>query len=511
MEGRMLDTSIRILLVEDNAGEAVLLRAALAESAHFHFELTQVKRLEAALARLDEPNIDIVLLDLGLPDSQGLGTLERMQRQAGNAPIVVMTGLADEAMALKALQQGAQDYLLKGEIDGRTLVRAIRYAIERKRAEHAFRSAEQWLAVTADAAKIGIWDWNLNSGLVMRSRYHMRLLGLAEGSELGGTFEAFRECVHPDDREAVSAKLQYSIASGIDYVHEFRVIWPDGSEHWLEGRASVSFDDHGKPARLLGTIMDATQRKHDEAAARAREVELAHLSRVGTMGQMASGLAHELNQPLGAILNFSGVVQQQLVNGAGARELMLEAIREVMNETRRAGAIISRLRSFVRKQEPHRTRLDVNEMVSESLRLMNFELRHQNLRPRLNLARNLPNVQADLVQLEQVLVNLIYNALEAMSENAIGRNALRELTLATRFDSQARKIEVAITDTGVGISPETMSRLFQPFNTTKPQGLGMGLNISRSIVESHGGRLTAAANPTGGMRFSFTLPVEAGA
>jgi signal transduction histidine kinase len=368
--------SIRVLLIEDNPADAVLMREALADMKHTRFDITHVKRLETAFRELAEKAYDVILLDLGLPDSQGMATLARLRMEAPDVPVVVLTGLDDEAVAVRAVQEGAQDYLMKGQAPGRIMPRAICYAIERKRAE---------------------------------------------------------------------------------------------------------------------------------IAARAREAELLHLSRVSTMGQMASGLAHELNQPLAAILNYASVCQSQLQSGKTSSEKMLAAIEGVMNETRRAGAIISRLRSFVRRQQPQSIPAHINELVQEALQLLEFELRHQNIRPRLQLAVNLPQVMADPVQIEQVLVNLIYNALEA-----IDGSKTKSLSVQTSLREDGRSLEVSLIDSGPGISPHDMERLFEPFFTTKPRGLGMGLNISRTIIESHGGRLHAMPNAEQGMRFCFTLPIMDG-
>ena len=376
----MIDSEIKILLVEDNPADALLLQRELAETCFGRFSVTHVNRLQQALFELQEQRFDAVLLDLGLPDSQGLATLERIHKQTQReVPIVVLTGLADEAVGVRALQNGAEDFLIKGGSTDSMHARAVRYAIQRKAAEKT---------------------------------------------------------------------------------------------------------------------------------ARAHEAELAHLSRVSTMGQMASGLAHELNQPLAAILNYASVCLAQIESQPGSPATALTAIQEVMNETRRAGTIISRMRSFVRKQQPQTVPLDMNELVRESVRMMEFELRHQQVRPRLELAPDLPKALGDAVQIEQVLVNLVFNALEAMGDAGSSRKGL---TVRTASNDQGRSVRVCVVDTGPGMSPDDLGRLFEPFFTTKPKGMGMGLNISRSIIESLGGRLLAARNPDSGMQFCFTVPATEGA
>jgi C4-dicarboxylate-specific signal transduction histidine kinase len=235
---------------------------------------------------------------------------------------------------------------------------------------------------------------------------------------------------------------------------------------------------------------------------------MAHLSRLSTAGQMASGLAHELNQPLAAIMNYASVALLQAESQKTSPPVLLDALREIMNETRRAGAIISRMKTFVRKQQTESAPVEVNALVEESLNLLSFELRHQEIRPRRVLAEKLPLVMADPIQIEQVIVNLVYNAMDAMKGSS---PAIDALTIQTALQSGGRAVEVSVVDRGPGIAPDNMARLFEAFFTTKTNGLGMGLNICRTIIESHGGRLEAAANPGGGMRFFFTLPVADGA
>jgi C4-dicarboxylate-specific signal transduction histidine kinase len=222
------------------------------------------------------------------------------------------------------------------------------------------------------------------------------------------------------------------------------------------------------------------------------------------MGQMASGLAHELNQPLGAIANYSMACRAMLTGGADKRDRVIEALHDIQSEALRAGEIINRLRGFVKKQQPNARPRDVNEIVNDTLRLMAFDLRSAGVKPALDLPGHLPPVLADSVQIGQVLVNLVRNALDAMLEVPIADRGLAITTARTAGGF----VSIAITDRGCGAPKEALPRIFDAFFTTKPSGLGIGLSLCRTIVEDHGGKLSAENNAAGGMTFSLTLRAE---
>lgn len=260
---------------------------------------------------------------------------------------------------------------------------------------------------------------------------------------------------------------------------------------------------------FVGIIHDLTQRKKADDALREREArlsqlqsELLHVSRLSAMGQMASALAHELNQPLTAIANYMNAAKRTI--GATddpkiqrAQELMEKAAQQTL----RAGTIIRNLREFIEKRETDRAHENLNKVVEEAIALGLAGSADANVRIRVDLDPRLPAVLIDKIQIEQVLINLIRNSFEAMQ----GMDR-RELTIVTKPD-EAGFAEIAVSDTGPGLPPEVSSRLFQPFVTTKEKGMGIGLTICQSIVESHGGRIWASPNPEGGVAFHFRLPL----
>jgi PAS domain S-box-containing protein len=274
----MKKPTLNLLLIGDNAADAALLTKELTDSSAGPFIITHVSRLGDALHRIRDQRFDAVVLDLGLPDSQGVAMLEQLHRQIPRAvPIVVLTGSGDDAARIKAIPQGAADYLVKGASAGEMRARAIFAAIERKRASEALLTSEQQLTLAVDAADLGIFDWNLATGQITWSYHHAQLFGLPPG-QLETTFDAVERCIHPDDRPGMQEAIKKSAAVHGEFGYEYRVIWPDGSEHWIKSRGKTFDDDRGIPIRIMGIVMDISRRKAAEESASARMRESMHLS-----------------------------------------------------------------------------------------------------------------------------------------------------------------------------------------------------------------------------------------
>jgi C4-dicarboxylate-specific signal transduction histidine kinase len=252
-------------------------------------------------------------------------------------------------------------------------------------------------------------------------------------------------------------------------------------------------------------VRDLTERNKIEERARQHQEQLAHVLRLSTMGEMAAGLAHELNQPLTTIANYAQGCLRRIQSGADAPAEFVEVLRQVTLQARRAGEIIRRLRNFVCKQESQRTMAHINDVIKEAIAFQAPEARDSGLAIDLELAEGLPEFEIDVIQIEQVLLNLLRNACEALRDPRI---APRRIVVSTHSGERG-SIEVAVRDTGTGVSPAVADRLFQPFFTTKSDGMGLGLSISKSIIESHNGRIWAARNLDRGMTFRFVLPTKA--
>ncbi|HEY9098909.1 MAG TPA: ATP-binding protein [Thiobacillus sp.] len=324
------------------------------------------------------------------------------------------------------------------------------------------------------------------------------LLGASLPSEIVG--RSIYSIIAPEFHEEYRL-LSERVFSGKSGVMEFQIISLQGHRRWMETHVAPLRDSREKIIALLGITRDITARKHAEDEVRLHYRELAHASRVNTMGEMASGLAHELNQPLAAIANYSRGCLRRIRSGTGTMDELSLAITQVCNQADRAADIIRSLRRFVNKEDsPHQPQF-LHTIVREAMLIAGPEVNLHQTHINLNLAQHMPMVMGHAIQIEQVVLNLVRNAVEAMGEVPAEK---RHLELCTYLHEDMAVVEVR--DSGTGLSSEMLARVFDPFFTTKSAGMGMGLPICRSIVEAHGGTLTTHLNPGGiGLTFRFTL------
>ncbi|MCA9727722.1 MAG: PAS domain S-box protein, partial [Candidatus Eisenbacteria bacterium] len=261
----------------------------------------------------------------------------------------------------------------------------------------------------------------------------------------------------------------------------------------------------GGRRRFLGIVRDISERKRTEHQLQEARERLAHVARISTMGEMASGIAHEVNQPLTAVATYANACRRILADGRTDDPDLMEGLIQISEEARRAGEIIHRLRDLVRRRPSERKACPINSVVTDVIRLAEVDTRLHDVRLDVHLHPNLPSVQVDPVQIQQVVLNLIRNATDAMETTEAERRVIEVRTLPTR----GREIQVEVSDNGIGL-PDNKAELYEPFFTTKTAGMGLGLSISRSIVNNHGGRLWHSTNPGGGTTFHFTLPVALG-
>ena len=313
--------------------------------------------------------------------------------------------------------------------------------------------------------------------------------------------------VHPDDLEAVRQTLAKAIEREGQYEMDYRVMLTDGQVRWIASRGSVQFETDGKPVSVLGVSMDITKHKQSELEVTEQRNELAHLARVATVSELSGSLAHELNQPLATILTNAQAAQRLLAQQPPDLAEARDILADIISEDQRAGEVIRRLRSMLKQGETSLQPQAANEIIKEVIQFTRNDLIRHRVTTHLNLAVDLPPILGDRIQLQQVLINLILNACDAMVATP---PAARRLALATSLHEAA--VRVSITDTGCGL-PSDVESIFRPFYTTKHQGLGLGLSICRSIVKAHQGRLWAEAGDaaSGGTTLHLEIPVIAGA
>src|SRR6516165_877996 len=368
--------------------------------------------------------------------------------------------------------------------------------------DQALRESEERMRVAAEAINLGIWEWDLTKDEIWATNARRALVGWPASGKIA--LNDFIRRVHPEDRDRVQQIIDDAIHSGEDFDSEYRLILPDGVVRWMSTRGSVQFDSAGKPARLLGISMDITARKQAELDAQRDRAELSHLSRVALMGEMSASIAHELNQPLAGILSNAAAGQRFIDRGDVDQREIRELLGDIIADSRRAGDVVRGIRGMVKKEKMACRSVDLNEVVTDALRMASPDALLHSCQLETSLDPNLPAIQADPVQLQQVLLNLAINAFDAMREIPTSK---RKVVIATQSRGDGT-VRASVRDYGVGVSEEMQNRLFDPFFSTKTEGLGMGLAIVRSIVESHGGTIRAENADGGGTRFEFVVPVK---
>jgi PAS domain S-box-containing protein len=377
---------------------------------------------------------------------------------------------------------------------------------ERKRAEGALRRSEAYLAEAQRLTHTGSWAYSIGTKeLIHSSEEHCRLFGFDPDRGLP-SFKELIQRIHPEDRAPAMQEFESSSRAGTDLDAHFRIVHPDGTTKYVYGTLHPVFNASGGVGELVGTVMDVTERKRAEEERerlRQAQADLARVNRVTTMGELTASLAHEVNQPIGAAVTNASTCLRWLAGDTPNLEEARAAAMRVVTDGKRAAEIISRVRQLFKKGTPERELVDVNEVVREMIVILQGEAARQNIAVAMDLSGDLPQVLGDRVQLQQVMMNLIMNSIDAM-KNVDGA---RELSINSRLLENG-EILVSVSDTGVGLPAQQADQIFNAFFTTKLHGTGMGLRISGTIVESHGGRLWAERNSPRGANFQFTLPTK---
>ncbi len=370
---------------------------------------------------------------------------------------------------------------------------------ERSKGETTLREREERISLAAESADLAFWTINFERKESWMSDNGRAIFNFGPDEPLSR--ELFLSRVHPEDRNAVDEAIESARASSQTFEFEYRLLRPDGETRWLISRGRYGYNDRGGIRELIGVAIDVTAQVKANLQLRLQREEMAHLSRVSSMGELTASLAHELNQPLSAIASNAAAGRRFLTQGSPEPKMFEELLADVAADARRASDIIHGIHDFVRKREGTRRLVNLNEIIREVLRLLHSDLLGRATSVETQLGPSLPSVDADPVQLQQVLLNLLMNSLEAMQSTPEDK---RSVVISTKCEADS--VVTSVRDYGSGLPEEDMDKVFTHFYSTKPNGMGMGLTIVRSIIEAHGGKLWVE-NVDEGARFFFALPV----
>ncbi len=485
---------IQVLLIEDNPGDARLLQELLVEVQSTQFEIVQVDRLSQGLEQLQSHRFDVILLDLSLPDTQGLDTFIALHQRDRNTPIIVITGLNDETLASRAVQSGAQDYLVKDQVTGDVLVRSIRYALDRKRAENKIREQAALLDIATDAILVR----DLNHQILFWNKGAERLYGWSAEEIVGTTDDILYSQPLPQLQEAQRILLERG-----EWTGELKRLTRSGKEVIVESRWTLMRDDAGNPKSILVVSTDVTEKKKLEA-------QFLRVQRMESIGTLASGLAHDLNNILTPVLATAQLLQLKFPHLDEHNQRLLKMM-EV--NAKRGAALVKQVLLFARGVEGEQAVLHLEPLILETQEIA-AETFPKLITIETNLSPDLWAISGNATQLHQVLMNLCVNARDAMPDGgtltiAAENQSIDEKYAQTNLDAKVGSfIHLTIADTGTGMPPEVIDRIFEPFFTTKEFGKGTGLGLSTviGIIKGHGGFVTVDSKVGQGTQFHLFLP-----
>ncbi len=494
---------MKILLIEDNPGDARMVKEMLTETTHIRAELEYCDCFSTGRRGLERGNIDLILLDLGLPDSTGLETFFKVHSLALEVPIIVMTGLDDDESTNRALQAGAQDYLIKGQVDADLLGRAIRYAYERKQAEHALLKSEERYRMLVERMNDGVVTADQDGIIYFANLRFCSMLGYKSDELMGKQFIKLLNKLSLNKWLANQEKRK----QGMSTTYELELIRKNGDSLFCIASGNPVLDAKGNFRGSTGILTDITEQK-------ALEDTLRQSQKMESVGTLAGGVAHEFNNILSGIMGYTELARDDTPKESPVRE----SLNEILKLGNRARDVVSQILSFSRKEKKERNPILPHLAIKESIKVLNatipttIEIKH-------NIDENSGTILAEPTQINQIGTNLCMNAAHAMEESG----GVLEIGLApVVLDAEDVKpytdlkpgeyVKLTVSDTGTGIDSKNIDKIFDPFFTTKGvgKGTGMGLSVVHGIIKDHGGAITVSSKLGEGTTFTVLLPKTQG-
>ncbi|MGQ4645872.1 ATP-binding protein [Lyngbya aestuarii] len=554
-------THLKVLLVEDNLSEAELIQELLSENNAIKIDLIHAQRLEQARELLQQENFDVILLDLSLPDSQGLDTVANIQECGLNLPIVVLTARNDQELAIQLIQVGAQDYLVKGNVSSELLLRSLRYAVERQLAQEAVRLNEERYRFVVNSVQEVIFQIDITGNWIFLNPAWTEITGFSVSQSLGTPFLNY---IHPEERHISFRNFNALIKEKKDYFRsEIRYFTSSGGFCWMEVHQRLTFTLDGTVSGITGTLNDITEQKlaqealcHSELREREKaqqleialhklqntQAQLVQNEKMVSLGQLIAGVAHEINNPVcfiygniafaseytSNLLHLIGLYQEQYPTPSTKIQKEVEALdldflkedfprllNSMEEGANRIQEIVRSLRHFSHSDQAKMKKVDLWSGINSTLLILQHRLKKQPTRPEIQVIKDyedLPEVECYPGQLNQVFMNILSNAIDALEKMIEEDSSLApEIRIRTQFNAHDKQVAICITDNGIGMMPKEQQRVFDPFFTTKPVGTGLGLSISYSIVvEKHQGQLECYSQLSKGTEFVIKLPLQPG-
>lgn len=499
----------KILLVDDNPTNLQLLLQTLNGRG---YKLLVAKNGESALKIAQKNKPALILLDIMMPGIDGYEVCRQLKtdQETNGITVIFLSALDETKDKVKGLNLGAVDFISKPFQPEEVLAR-VATQLKIHRLERALSERNKQLEADnqriLEAMTEGIFGLDQAGCITFANAAATRMTGFAEDDLTG---QQLVNILLKPTKGTDNIPILKTLDDGSEQHIEEDLFWHHDGHHFPVTYSVTPIMTEHHPSGAVVVFKDITERKQNEEALQTalnelqeQKERLTHVSRLSTMGEMAAGFAHEVNQPLTAICNYSQVCNRMIQREPLIKEPLIDALEKIGTQARRAGDIVARIRSFVKKPAHCLEKVDCNKLIRDVVKLAEVDARNNNMEIHLDLADELPLVEADPVQIQQVALNLIRNGMEAM-----GERDTRDIGIwvKTELDKNHQFVKVSVIDRGHGLTEEAADKLFHPFFTTKSYGMGIGLSVCESIISTHGGKLRFEPNPEGGAIFYFTVP-----